>query len=759
MQIGLYQKALALFIVVLFIEAGVAPATSSNNKTHSCVTDMDAEIVCDITCQTIKKQWSDSDNSMCIDQVDLKGFATYNDDFLDQYQILWNVGVSPFPPNLLAQSFKPSENILTRVKLLTTKTGTPSGDLVVSIRSSLNGTNLTSISVPAEEIPTDKDWVEFNFLEIVVNIGQTYYIIWSPSSTGTDYVWWGYDNSFFDSYPNGEAWFCQNGEWVTEGFITKDWCFKTYARHLDWPPNTPSTPLGPLSLKVGESGAYSTSATDPDGDQVQYRYDWDANGSHDYSSWTSLDTSGHIGLLPYTWSTAGTYVVKAQAKDEHGESSNWSDGLTVDVTENQKPTVQIIYPQEGKIYAGTISIQGAAEDTDGTVELVQVKIDSGSWQTATGTTSWMYEWDTTTLSDGNYTIKARSKDDNGEYSTVESVNVNVDNNDPPNKPDAPDGPSNLKVGESGTYSTSATESDGDQVQYRFDWDDGHTSDWTSLVDSGQPASKSHSWGSAGTYYVKAQAKDDQGAMSGWSNGLRITVTSPTNDPPYTPSTSNGPTTGYVTISYTYSTSTTDPNGDQVSYGWDWNGNDSVDEWTTMHASGVVVSVFHAWDSAGVYNVKVKAKDEHDAISDWSDPLVVTIYSNNPPETPSIDGPTSGRTGKMYEYTFLAADSNENDISYFIDWGDDTSTGWTEFIASETSVSAKHTWAEQNTFTIKAKAKDIHGAESDWATLSVSMPKSKPINPLFLRILEWLTERFPLFAKLLQPPMFDKLLNQ
>ena len=749
MQIGLFQKVLALFIVVLFIEGGVAQTSSSNNKTRGCVTDMNAEIFYDITGQTIKKQWSDSDVSISIDQVDLKGFASYTDDFLDQYQILWNVGVSPFPPNLLAQSFKPSENILTRVELLTTKTGTPSGDLVVSIRSSLNGTNLTSISVPAEEIPTDKQWVEFNFLDIMVNIGHTYYIIWSPPSTGTNYVWWGYDNSLFDSYPNGEAWFCQNGEWVTEGFIAKDWCFKTYARHLNLPPNTPSTPSGPLSLKVHESGTYSTNATDPEGDKVQYRFDWDANGSHDYSSWTSLDNSGHIGLLTHTWNTAGTYVVKAQSKDEQGESSNWSDGSTVDVTENQKPTVQLIYPKEGNIYAGTIAIQGTAEDIDGIIELVQVKIDSGSWQTTIGTTSWTYEWNTTTLSDGNYTISARSRDDNAEYSIEESVNVNVDNNDPPNKPDTPDGPSNLKVGESGTYITSAIESEGDRVQYRFDWDDGHISDWTNLIDSGQSASKSHSWDNAGTYYVKVQARDDQEAMSVWSNGLRITVKSSINDPPYTPSKSNGPTTGYTNIPYTYSTGTTDPNDDQVSYGWDWNGNDIVDEWTTMHASGIMVNVFHAWDSAGVYSVKVKSKDEHDAISDWSDPLVVTIYDNNPPETPSIDGPASGRTGKMYEYTFLAADYNENDISYFIDWGDDTSTGWTEFIPSKTAVNAKHTWAEQNTFTIKAKAKDIYGAESDWGILEVNMPRSRATKRPVLNLLQNHPMLFKLFQRFIK----------
>jgi len=58
------------------------------------------------------------------------------------------------------------------------------------------------------------------------------------------------------------------------------------------PPNTQSQPSGPNSRNTGQSGAYTTSATDPDGNQAQYRFDWDANGAHDYRSWTSLVNSG-----------------------------------------------------------------------------------------------------------------------------------------------------------------------------------------------------------------------------------------------------------------------------------------------------------------------------------------------------------------------------------------------------------------------------------------------------------------------------------
>ena len=48
-----------------------------------------------------------------------------------------------------------------------------------------------------------------------------------------------------------------------------------------------------------------------------------------------------------------------------------------------------------------------------------------------------------------------------------------------------------------------------------------------------------------------------------------------------------------------------------------------------------------------------------------------------------------------------------------------------------------------------KAKDVMGEESDWATLKVTMPKNKAINP-FLLFLERLMERFPIMEQILQP---------
>ncbi len=75
-------------------------------------------------------------------------------------------------------------------------------------------------------------------------------------------------------------------------------------------PNMPNLPSGPTEREIGQTGSYSTSATDPDGDQVQYRFNWDANGGNDYSSWTTLGASGHTDSLSHSWPEAGTYMVK-----------------------------------------------------------------------------------------------------------------------------------------------------------------------------------------------------------------------------------------------------------------------------------------------------------------------------------------------------------------------------------------------------------------------------------------------------------------
>ena len=95
--------------------------------------------------------------------------------------------------------------------------------------------------------------------------------------------------------------------------------------------------------------------------------------------------------------------------------------------------------------------------------------------------------------------------------------------------------------------------------------------------------------------------------------------------------------------------------------------------------------------------------------------------------------------------------------YLFDWGDESDSGWLGPLESGEEIEASHIWTEKGSYEIKVKAKDIHGAESEWSDpLEVAMPKNKAINPLSLRFLELFIERFPLLFLFLQFQSFHKL---
>jgi len=121
-------------------------------------------------------------------------------------------------------------------------------------------------------------------------------------------------------------------------------------------------------------------------------------------------------------------------------------------------------------------------------------------------------------------------------------------------------------------------------------------------------------------------------------------------------------------------------------------------------------------------------------------------ANEPPGKPIITGKTSGKSGIEYEYTFISTDPDGDNITYCIDWGDNTSEVCIGPYPSGVEASAKHTWSKKGDYTIKARARDFYGAESDWETLEINMPKSKTISIQLL--LQRLFQCFPFFEKIL-----------
>jgi hypothetical protein len=95
--------------------------------------------------------------------------------------------------------------------------------------------------------------------------------------------------------------------------------------------------------------------------------------------------------------------------------------------------------------------------------------------------------------------------------------------------------------------------------------------------------------------------------------------------------------------------------------------------------------------------------------------------NEPPETPIITGPSSGVPNISYDFIINAVDPDNDNISYIIDWGDNTSE-CTDFYPSNNNVIINHTWREKGFYIIKVKAKDYYGFESNWSILRFDINK-------------------------------------
>jgi len=124
------------------------------------------------------------------------------------------------------------------------------------------------------------------------------------------------------------------------------------------------------------------------------------------------------------------------------------------------------------------------------------------------------------------------------------------------------------------------------------------------------------------------------------------------------------------------------------------------------------------------------------------PLMFPYVNQGAPERPLIGGVTNGKKGKIYNYTFVTTDPDGDEVYYYIDWGDNTSSGWIGLYSSGVAVIQAHKWSHKGTYIIKAKARDTLGEESDWGTLKITIPRTRASSYL------WFLERFPMLEKLL-----------
>ncbi len=181
------------------------------------------------------------------------------------------------------------------------------------------------------------------------------------------------------------------------------------------PPDDPAAPAGPSVGAPNTSYEFTATTTDPDGDSVALRFDWDGDTT-DFGSWIA---SGETVRMSRSWPAADTCHIRAQAQDAKGALSGWSAAHTVVILANRPPDKPDV--PSGPAFAPPESLcafAARASDPDG--DSVSLRFswgdgDTSAWtgrDTSGASASATHAWADT----GRYEVRAQARDISGAVS-------------------------------------------------------------------------------------------------------------------------------------------------------------------------------------------------------------------------------------------------------------------------------------------------------------------------------------------------------
>ncbi len=256
--------------------------------------------------------------------------------------------------------------------------------------------------------------------------------------------------------------------------------------------------------------------------------------------------------------------------------------------------------------------------------------------------------------------------------------------------------------------------DGYITLYEWDWDNDGEYD-----ENYTNPTTNHTFEEAGYYLVTLCVHDNESENDTKTKTVRVGNQPPFIIPEYP---WNGSTVIPIDIELIWSGG--DPDGDLVTY--------DVYIGTSSPPPKIVSNQSDTSYDPGLleycttYYWQIVAWDEHGA---YTEGPIWSFTTNCKPDAPDIDGPSNGKPRIKYEYTFVSIDPDEHDVFYYIDWddGDSQATG---FNPSGTDVNVNHTWSEEGDYTIRAKARDIHGVESNWSEFEVEIPRNRIVTNMW-----------------------------
>jgi len=300
------------------------------------------------------------------------------------------------------------------------------------------------------------------------------------------------------------------------------------------PPTAYIDSISPNPASQGQTVSFSGHGTDPDPGDSIIGYNWRSSIDGQLSTSSSF-TKSNLSV--------GTHIIYFKVRDSHNTwSTEATRTLTINPSDTIDPNILITSPSDGQIFTTpTITVSGTASDNVGLSKL-EVRVGGGSWQLASGTTSWSKQ---VTLSPGSNTIYARATDTSGNTKET-SVTVTytppttptppeVAPNNPPSKPSnvfPADGASDVIL--TPAFQSSAfSDPDTGDTHAASQWQITTTSgDYSSTVfNSGVDTTNLTSiiipsgiLNYSTTYYWHVRHQDNHGAWSSWSEETAFATT-------------------------------------------------------------------------------------------------------------------------------------------------------------------------------------------------------------------------------------------
>jgi len=192
---------------------------------------------------------------------------------------------------------------------------------------------------------------------------------------------------------------------------------------------------------------------------------------------------------------------------------------------------------------------------------------------------------------------------------------------------------------------------------------------------------------------------------------------PPNQKPNRPGIPDGPRSGKARTTYYYSAQTTDPDGDSVSYQFDFGKGDTLG-WSRFLPGGVPDTEQVQWTDDAERTVRVRAQDRRFARSEWSDGLTVSL-SNSPPGLPQFDYfPDTVWPGTLDTIRVFSVDPDNDRLRFIVDWGESAAVDTYDFTQSAALNTFGRHWLIPGSYPIRVQAVDDHGLSSDWTAVRV-----------------------------------------